>query len=392
MNTQLTETSSLPVSVTHSRFTGRDGAEEYHLILKPTAYADFETQLRWLQKAYEEYLGSLSLEPDSAILRRFFCSDLQNQACLLSRAAFSNPKAPDVPCSISWVNQPPIAPARVALWAYHILDPPRALTETQDQTSLSLERGRLTHRWTSGLSNPLPAGSRAQAQSIMERYVSTLAQNEMTLLDHVIRTWFFVKDVDNNYQGLVEARNEIFEQEGLTQDTHYIASTGIEGGNAHPKALVTLDAYAIHGIASEQIEFLSALDYLSPTQLYGVAFERATSVAYRDRKQVYISGTASIDWQGHIVHEGDVSQQLERTLANIAALLRQAEATLQDMAVFIVYVRDAIDQEPMRRAMAERFPRSPTIVVTAPVCRPGWLIEIEGIAMVSDTQPHLPPF
>jgi hypothetical protein len=32
----------------------------------------------------------------------------------------------------------------------------------------------------------------------------------------------------------------------------------------------------------------------------------------------------------------------------------------------------------------------PMIVLHAPVCRPGWLVEVEGIALVSARNPGLP--
>ena len=51
----------------------------------------------------------------------------------------------------------------------------------------------------------------------------------MTMERNLIRTWIYVTNIDVNYQGVVEARNDIFDKEGLTADTHYIASTGIGG-------------------------------------------------------------------------------------------------------------------------------------------------------------------
>jgi len=123
-----------------------------------------------------------------------------------------------------------------------------------------------------------------------------------------------------------------------------------------------------------------------------VTFERATSIAYRDRKHVLISGTASIDKEGQIVHPGDVSRQLDRTLENVEALLAQAGAALSDMGLFIVYVRDHTDCEMARRRMRERFATAPIEVVVAPVCRPGWLIEAEGMAVIAADNPNLPEF
>jgi hypothetical protein len=64
------------------------------------------------------------------------------------------------------------------------------------------------------------------------------------LADNCVRTWFFVRDVDTQYAGMVRARRENFIQQGLTPSTHYIASTGIGGGPADTKALIQMGTYA----------------------------------------------------------------------------------------------------------------------------------------------------
>ena len=132
---------------------------------------------------------------------------------------------------------------------------------------------------------------------------------------------------------MVDARAEFFADHGLTPDTHFIASTGIEGSTARPDAKVSMDAYAIAGVRPEQLSYLAAPDHLSPTHTYGVTFERATSVAYRDRNHIILSGTASIDPEGNILHPGDMPRQLDRTLENMEALLAKAGATLRTRGV-----------------------------------------------------------
>ena len=153
-----------------------------------------------------------------------------------------------------------------------------------------------------------------------------------------------------------------------------------------------MDAYAISGIKPVQISYLDAEAYLSPTHIYGVDFERGTSIAYKDRCHIFISGTASIDSRGDILHPGDVFKQLDRTLVNIEALLSEADASIDDMQVLLVYLRDSNDHEPIREKLEQRFPDTPFEVVTAPVCRPGWLIEIEGYAVVGNDDMELPAF
>ena len=117
-----------------------------------------------------------------------------------------------------------------------------------------------------------------------------------------MRTWIYVKDVDVFYQEMVAARTALFEQHGLTRDTHYIASTGIEGACAHRYDMVLMDAYSILGLQPGQVSYLNDFDLLCATKDYNVTFERGTRIAYADRAHHFISGTASIDTAGKVVH------------------------------------------------------------------------------------------
>ncbi|NWK54206.1 translation initiation inhibitor [Verrucomicrobiaceae bacterium N1E253] len=382
----------LPVAIQFSRFRGKDGVEEIQWMIRPTEYAHFDIQLKWVREAYEQAVQSMGLEMDSAVWRRFLCSDLINQEAALRGQSFSDPDVPNQNCAISWVRQVPAPPSKVTLWASHLRIPGEKLSKSYNNRTLSLKRKDLTHHWSTGITSPESVDSHAQTQGIFKKYGDFLKSEQMTLADHVVRTWFFVQNVDNNYAGMVDARNEVFEAEGLSADTHYIASTGIEGGYTDAPTNTLLDAYAIGGLKPEQIRYLHALKHLSPTHVYGVAFERATAIDYRDRTQIFISGTASIDDQGVTLHRGDIHRQLERTLENIEALLLEADATLDDMQVFIVYLRDPADEVVVRPEIARRFPELPFEIVTAPVCRPGWLIEIEGLAVIENDAQELPPF
>ena len=201
-----------------------------------------------------------------------------------------------------------------------------------------------------------------------------------------------MQNIDADYQGLVAARCDFFDTHGLTADTHYIASTGIAGAHPEVAARVSLDSYAISGLRAEQVEYPCAPENLCPTHDYGVTFERATAVSYADRRHVFISGTASIDHTGKILHPGDVVSQLDRTLENIEALLSKVGANLGDLASILVYLRDPADGAVIEAALREKIGLIPYVLVHAPVCRPGWLIEIEGIAVIPAHLPELPEF
>ena len=115
-------------------------------------------------------------------------------------------------------------------------------------------------------------------RQLLDRYAERLGQFGCTLENDCVRTWFFVQNVDVNYAGVVRARRELFERHGLTPQTHYIASTGIEGRHADPSRLVLLDAYAVKGLRPGQQVYLHAKDHLNPTYEYGVTFERGVRV------------------------------------------------------------------------------------------------------------------
>ena len=128
------------------------------------------------------------------------------------------------------------------------------------------------------------------------------------------------------------------------------------------------------------MQYLYAPTHLNPTYEYGVSFERGTRMDYGDRRQVFISGTASIDNKGNVLHVGDIRKQTERMWENVEVLLNEAECSFEDVGQMIVYLRDTADYTVVNRMFEERFPGVPKVIVLAPVCRPGWLIEMECMA------------
>ena len=208
-----------------------------------------------------------------------------------------------------------------------------------------------------------------------------LTQEGCTLANNCIRTWLFVNDVDLNYGGVVRARNQVFFTQGLTNNTHFIASTGIGGRQADPNVLTQMDNYAIAGIQPQQIRYLYAPTHLNRTSDYGVSFERGTCVDYGDRSHVFISGTASINNKGEVVFAKDIVKQTQRMWENVEALLKEAECTFNDIAQIIVYLRDPSDYNVVSKLFRQKFPEKPYIIVLAPVCRPNWLIEMECMAV-----------
>ena len=351
-----------------------EGVVEYHIILQmQDGTLSFGEQLDAILKAY-----AAETSGKSVLLRRFFLSDPASQASRLEAALRTLPAA-----ATSLIGQPPLNGACLAAWVY-------AVSGGEFRDGLFVHNG-YKHLWTGGLCSG-EAGSEAQMADIFNAYESSLAQYGMDVAENCLRTWIFVRDVDFQYGGVVKGRRDHFNRIGLTPDTHFIASTGIAGFGARPEQLVRMDGYAVKGLDERQIQYLHAYDHLSPTALYGVTFERGTAVTYGDRKHVFISGTASIDKEGKVVHVGDPVKQTERMLENVDALLKEADARFEDIRYCLVYLRNAADYPRVREVLQRAYPALEPIYVLAPVCRPTWLVEMECMAITGKGNPAFPAF
>ena len=356
-------------------FTPRKGSvAEYHVMVTVTDPSSlYEEQLNAVLKSCKAASKGRSVH-----FRRFFLSDASNQAPMLLEALKGLPEA-----VTSIVQQPPLDGTRIALWMY--------CTSPMEGGDGCFTHEGYTHHWAGSLTGT-GVDSYEQMAGIFLDLDGKLANHGLSVAANTVRTWIFARDVDVNYAGVVMARRQYFERIGLTSKTHFIASTGIEGRHPDPKMLVETDAYSVGGLASEQVRFLYAKDHLSPTMDYGVTFERGTAVTYGDRRQVYISGTASIDAEGKVMYPGDVSMQTRRMLENISALLAEADAAFKDIAMAIVYLRDAADYARVRQIVSETCPDLNAVYVLAPVCRPAWLVEMECLALVPADAPEYRSF
>lgn len=378
----------------HKSFRGAIGGAEHFIAVQAPPNMGIAEQLNVVERRYAQALDGLGLSPESAIFRRAFVSDVMNQAALVRASSLFGASSAS-PVAVSIVQQPPLPVSKTALLAYHVESDAPVVKRRLAPKHMLVEKGRLRYLWSTRLcagAYGSPASADAQTREVFDDLIKTLAGHGGTLRDNCIRTWIYLKDVDVFYQAMVKARGDLFAAQGLTGDTHYIASTGIEGACAHRYDLVAMDAYSILGLAPGQMSYLNDFDRLCATKDYNVTFERGTRIAYADRSHHFISGTASIDNAGRVVHPGDVLRQLERALGNIDALLRSGAASLDDMMHLTVYLRDPTDFIRVDGYLRERFLDLPILIVQGAVCRPEWLVEVEGIAVAPGSEPAFPAF
>jgi len=351
-----------------------DKVHEFQVMVHvDAAMMTFQEQLDALQVSLHSLLADDVLRDAVPVFAHCFMSDVANQqeevSLILSK---------QLNCTVSCVKQPPLDGSKLALWLQL-----QTGVKAENDGLIFFEHNGYRQYFTTadcGERTTEKGNSYFQTKELLENYQEQLSERGCTLARDCVRTWFFVRDVDLNYQGVVDARRENFELNGLTNKTHYIASTGIEGCVSNPNVKVILNTHLIKGLDDGQIQFLYAKENLNPTYEYGVTFERGVFIDFGDRRKVYISGTASIDNKGLIVHPGDIEKQVYRMWENVTALLDEADCAFDDLMQIIVYLRDMADYKLVNKLFDQKFPTVPKVIVLAPICRPGWLVEMECIA------------
>lgn len=105
-------------------------------------------------------------------------------------------------------------------------------------------------------------------------------------------------------------------------------------------------------------------------------------------RTVYISGQVALDADGALVGAGDLGAQTTQVMRNLGAALASAGAGFADVVKIVTYV---VGYKPEQRAVisAARTPFFPagkppasTLVGVEALAAPGWLIEIEAIAVI----------
>lgn len=361
-------------------FISEKGCEELFFAGESSPAKDFQSEAALLLKEYEEHLAGQGCSEESEFILRFHLSDIANQGHFLRELVKERNTF------VSMVGQPPASHARLALEAWHI--------KGMKKEKLSADAYKIHWKNYSAIlfrQEKTLCGSYEQMQEEFLALQKLLQKENASVEKNTLRTWIYCKDVDNNYAGLVKARNDFFDTVGLTKENHFITSTGIAGECENPSRVVKMDSLSYTGLTDKQIQHLYALENLSSTALYGVRFERGTRIIFGDRSHYYISGTASIDKMGSVLFLYDVEKQTERIMENIAALMEEGGGSLQDLKLATVYLRDPADSFIVEEVMKKHLPKSlPYVILKAPVCRPAWLVELECIGVKSN-KAALPP-
>jgi len=211
---------------------------------------------------------------------------------------------------------------------------------------------------------------------------------------YLFRFWNYIADINTHSFGLERyrqfnlGRQEAFLAHGREVVGNVPAACALGFGQHSETATLTI-AFLAGRAAPRNIENPRQISAYQYPQQYGPrspTFSRASLVTLGKDEVLFISGTASI--VGHAtLHPCDVVAQTRETVANIEAVLTEANAISNkrrfDLASlhYKVYVRHVSDLEPVR-AELERLigGQLNAIYLQADVCREDLLLEIEATA------------
>jgi len=132
------------------------------------------------------------------------------------------------------------------------------------------------------------------------------------------------------------------------------------------------------------------IEHINPEGLFtSKAFSQAITVSGKS-KTIYIGGQNAINSAGELVGDGDLELQTKQALNNIAIILASENARFADVVKLNIYLRNGCDAHVGYKAFQEIVgeldnPPLVTVLFVSSVGRPGCLLEIDGIAVVEDT-------
>jgi enamine deaminase RidA (YjgF/YER057c/UK114 family) len=218
-----------------------------------------------------------------------------------------------------------------------------------------------------------------QAKEMLEKAESALRGLGSDFMC-VPRPWMWLGDILSWYGQFNGIRNKFFAERGLigkgSRQT-MPASTGIGLALAGGRQC-GMDLTAVLGPA-DSIEFLAAIGKQQCALDYGSAFSRASRATSPAGETVFVSGTASIDTTGATTHIGDARGQIETTIENVRAVLKDMKCSEKDIVQAIAYCKTAEEEK-----VFEKFKKQldwPVLVVICDICRDDLLFEIEATAM-----------
>ena len=231
-----------------------------------------------------------------------------------------------------------------------------------------------------GINGRIPTRTEAeQTLAALNQMETALHAVGMDFTD-TLRTWYYNCDIVSWYGDFNRTRNEFFSAhrvyEGLLP-----ASTGIGACNVSGSSIVS-GLIAVKP-KNEQVRMAAVPSPLQCSATdYGSSFSRAAELVLPDWRQIFISGTASIEPHGKTIHEHDIDGQIQVTMDVVEAILQSRDMGWGNVTRAIAYVKHPEDIPRFDQYRIDHGLESvPIITMTAEVCRDNLLFEMEADAI-----------
>jgi enamine deaminase RidA (YjgF/YER057c/UK114 family) len=226
-------------------------------------------------------------------------------------------------------------------------------------------------------------------QTTLSAYQAIFEVLENTQHPHLIRVWNYLPEInreaagEERYRHFNAARQAAFTQSGRSTVGTVPAASALGSPGGNPVSIYFLAARRPPTMI-ENPRQVSAYHYPPKFGAHSPTFSRACILRQAHGTTLFVSGTASIVGC-ETIHEHDVEAQTRESLANITALLDEANRVVGrhcyslDGLRLKVYVRRASDLGVIGRVLAGAVrPVVPPIYLLADVCRRELLVEIEA--------------
>ena len=125
-----------------------------------------------------------------------------------------------------------------------------------------------------------------------------------------------------------------------------------------------------------------ARQVIRPTTVHPV---KAYSHAIRNGNILHLAGQVALDLQGNLVGKGDIAAQAEQVFANLKAVVEAAGGAMGHIAKITIYTTNLAYRPTIADVRARHFPSDPpasTFLVISSLAEPGFLLEVEAIAVL----------
>ena len=229
-------------------------------------------------------------------------------------------------------------------------------------------------------------------QATTQAYREICATLDAENYPYLLRVWNYLPDINRDshgterYRQFNTARQQVLRECGRSLAGNVPAASALGAASDSPVVVYFLAGRTAPTFL-ENPRQVSAYHYPQQYGRHSPVFSRATLLRHSGGVALLISGTASI--VGHrSLHIGDTAAQTRETLANIEALLAEANRVARGARfelgalAFKVYVRRPADLPVIKAELAAALGAGTKVIyLQADICRQDLLVEIEAAGM-----------